>query len=329
MTLLDDHPRSPFRPPDWRWRRAAFLHGEGLQPSRRYDDPAVRRTLAFRKTMARCADDPEHPKLARADSALLAAYRLRLGPEPLTWEIEARVLADQPAGAIEARTGIPRDVIEAYEVAFYSARERLAHRDWITAVALGPRLFGDLTEADIGLVLKLYAYHGGPLVLDAMLDAITDNPAHVTNGQDDDARRLSESVRMAIAVRMLPTAVEAVPFLPRVFVRLLELDRAEATRSATLVLKPVVAAPIDVAKLLETTSIVRADGANEPEIALGVRADGANGPEIALGARADGALLRAMESVLGGSGHTRDEELDPANARTDLETIESRPRLTG
>jgi hypothetical protein len=69
-------------------------------------------------------------------------------------------------------------VIDYYEKLFFHVRDRLSASDWILQVIKGPRrsyrdnASAEMTEANRGYVLRLFAYYGGPLVLDAAISGM-------------------------------------------------------------------------------------------------------------------------------------------------------------
>lgn len=60
---------------------------------------------------------------------------------------------------------------------FFDIRDRFPSTDWIQKVTIGPRSSyrdmkpGAMTDQQRGYVYRLFAYHGGPLALDAVIGA--------------------------------------------------------------------------------------------------------------------------------------------------------------
>jgi hypothetical protein len=165
---MDLWPDSPFRPVDWRWARARELaFGPGRR--QRWDDDRVIQAHRFFLTWRRVGGELTGPGLAGEDPAILGAVQLLHGSPRRRWELEARILARQTDEEIGSRLGVPTPVIEAYESLFFAVRDKLQASDWIMCDAIGPRIYEGLGEGDLDLIWKLWAYRGGPLVLDALI----------------------------------------------------------------------------------------------------------------------------------------------------------------
>jgi hypothetical protein len=171
-TLLECSPHNPFRPPDWRWRLADYLV-ENPRFRRRWVDAWARRAARFRRLLLRHGD-PSHPKVVARDPALAAAYRLKSEPGPRL-VVEASLLAGESYDAVAARVGLDATVVEAYERVFYAVSDQRSARDWVLFTAI-PGLYGTSAPDDAALI-KMFAYLGGPFVLDMMLDATGLRPA--------------------------------------------------------------------------------------------------------------------------------------------------------
>jgi hypothetical protein len=121
-------------------------------------------------------------------------------------EVQARLLARQSFEDIAQRTIVPAEVIEAFEALFFNVRDRLDARDWITAQAIGWWRFDPATGRDAATVLRGFAYHGGPVVLDAVAPYLlgTATPVLDVANHSTDQERLEGSIRRAVAVAMMP-----------------------------------------------------------------------------------------------------------------------------
>ncbi len=118
------HPQSPLRVPWWRWGWAHFVLEHKLRVRRAYRDAWFDRTLKYARALRRL-ENPEHPRLARLDPALFAACRLKEGDPRTIFELELRVLCDQPYVQIAECSGVTPEVIVAYEHVFYDMRSML------------------------------------------------------------------------------------------------------------------------------------------------------------------------------------------------------------
>ncbi len=160
---LDLNPTGPFRPPDYRWRLATRLAAGEFVPAE-WVDAWVR---VGRALLANLPDVSAVPTLAAAADARALALG---GPAPLRLEVEARLLARQPADAVAARTGLTAAAVEAYAALFYAVADRLAHRSYVIHCVVGLHESSDAYAAHA----RMMCYDGGPLVADAVFDALAD-----------------------------------------------------------------------------------------------------------------------------------------------------------
>lgn len=154
----------PLEPPDWRHRRAEVLAERGARSSRRDDQP----TNALLGYLA-AAGTPARAGTGRA--AYEEALALEAGGVWPRTEVRARVLAGEPTATIAGRTGLPVEVVTAYEAYFFDIRGRLAARDWITAHVLAPaqaQAAADPANPAEATTLA-FAYFGGGIALDLAL----------------------------------------------------------------------------------------------------------------------------------------------------------------
>ena len=93
--------------------------------------------------------------------------------------LEARLLTTESLDLIAKRMGTSTKAIEYYEALFFNVRDRLDCDDWIRSV-----IRGNVQKAEghagsgrpsqqRGYVLRLFAYYGGPLVLDAVIQGFS------------------------------------------------------------------------------------------------------------------------------------------------------------
>jgi hypothetical protein len=163
-------PADPFRPVDWRWQWAADLidHGEPLSPEA--DDHAVREAAAFLRAWRGCKDEPDRLRLALDMPALYGAHQLSRAAGALAkWEVEARLLTEESYALIGEKCGLTPEVVAAYHHTFFDVRDRLQAEGYVLHQVIGPKSHAGLTEADVDVILTMYAYGGGPLVVDALV----------------------------------------------------------------------------------------------------------------------------------------------------------------
>jgi hypothetical protein len=112
----------------------------------------------------------DHPCRARAPSAIDRAYRLYCRRASFQrWEAEARLLAGEAFDQVAEKCDCRATTIEAYHSVFFDVQDRLGAIDYIANSVIGPRRLSGLTAADVDILLKLFSYGGGPLVLDGLV----------------------------------------------------------------------------------------------------------------------------------------------------------------
>jgi hypothetical protein len=169
-------PADPFRPVDWRRRWATNLL-DGDEPLSPADDHAVQEAAAFLRAWRGCQDEPDRLRLALDMPALYGAHQLYLAADAFVKsEVEARMLTEESYAQIAEKCGRDPQVIEAYHETFFDVRDRLHAEGYVLHQVIGPKAHAGLTEADVDVILKLYAYAGGPLVLDALVRYYRDPP---------------------------------------------------------------------------------------------------------------------------------------------------------
>jgi hypothetical protein len=214
MLDLDAHPDNPFRTPQWRWERAGTVLEGGPALSRKRDDAATGRAVRFRRHLQGASSPADFALLCEADAGLYWAHRLwsrrddDLG-RMAAHAIEARTLALQEPAAIARRLRIPAEAVVAYEEIFFDCRQAAADRcdDWILFNVLGQAVYRGLRAREYDLLWKLYGYHYGEHVLDALIrmaiePARPDDPAGVQAAFADDTKGVLR-IRATVAARTL------------------------------------------------------------------------------------------------------------------------------
>jgi hypothetical protein len=194
--MLPPLPQDPFVRPDWRRLRATHLVAEGRPADHRRDDDRSREVWRLYRDLqgapeARRAALLEATPLGQAYAFYATADALRRD------ELEARLLARQSDAEIAARMGLPAAAVAAYHDVYYCVRPKLDAAFYILTVAMDEKLHRNLTEDDRGLILKLFAYQQGPVVLDCLLDYWA-NPPHMP----DEPGRLSPEAFAALALKL-------------------------------------------------------------------------------------------------------------------------------
>lgn len=183
MTPPPPHPADPYRAANWRQLRAAQL-AQAEFPAARRDDKWVRRQKAFLSGLASPAAE-RRERAAVADPAVFAAWRLADAPagSPLSQlraVAEARLLAGQEPAEVAALAGLDADAGEAFAAVHFDVQSRLSARDWVITHLVVPALEEQLARRDgtrrgavalpaLDGTLRLFAYLGGPLLVDLLV----------------------------------------------------------------------------------------------------------------------------------------------------------------
>jgi hypothetical protein len=141
--------------------------------------------------------------------------------------VEARLLARQTPDEVARLTGVPAGVIRTFEALHFNVLDRLDARDWVTTHAVGWGRYDPARGRDAAAVLRAFAYHGGPLALEAVLpylaggkDCLGVNPDLAT----PEGRR-EQAVRLAVAAHLLPEDAATGTRLFKIMLLLLEGGR--------------------------------------------------------------------------------------------------------
>jgi hypothetical protein len=198
---LYNRPDNPFRPPDWRWRRAADLVDEGGPLSPGHDDGPVREAVRYLRAWRGCQAEADRQRLARDMPDLYGAHQLHLARSFQTWEAQARLLTEEPFETIAEKCGCSPRVIDTYHDTFFHVRDRLHVEGYILFEVIGPKAHRGLTEADIDVILKMYAYYGGPIVLDRLVDYFKNPPPEVPERPEELGQAELRSLRDRLLIR--------------------------------------------------------------------------------------------------------------------------------
>jgi hypothetical protein len=146
---------------------------------------------------------PPGPAAAAPELAAAAAAR-DLAGHGSYWrrvEVEARLLAGEPAAAVAGKASLPAGVVEAYAALFYAVEDRLTCPGYVVGRAI--RLYAPGAEADAGVQVRMLGYRGGPRVVDVVLAAVAPSRGGGAGDPPVDPRLL-RLARLAVGVRATP-----------------------------------------------------------------------------------------------------------------------------
>jgi hypothetical protein len=164
------HPEYTDRPVDARWQRVTDLAARGEPADGPYDDAWVREGLDYLLQLQNCRGGVERDVLRRISPAVDVAHRLHTSPDRLQrGGVEARLLLGQTAQEVAAACGLTPAAVDAYLQLYFDVAGKLHAHNYILIHAVGGDLWGGrLAEADVDVLLKLYAYSIGPALLPVM-----------------------------------------------------------------------------------------------------------------------------------------------------------------
>lgn len=166
---------SPKRPPDWRWRKVtAYADGNRRIPRSRSSD-ILSRLIRFNSDLRACegANFLEE-SLAYSSPDIFQAHKTYCDDTEASykWELEARLLTDQPYSEIAKRLSISENCIDLYEKAFFNVKDRLRNQGWIIHCVIGRSIHAGLNERDYDLLWKMFGYFCGPLAVDLFVNKL-------------------------------------------------------------------------------------------------------------------------------------------------------------
>jgi hypothetical protein len=155
------------RAPDWCWQAAGRLAAiESFDRTIAEHDPGLLAAVTYLRLLAHCNTAEHRLRLAELFPEIERAVEIHSASKyPLRWELESRVLASQDDEAISLTCGVDPAVIATYERLFFNVRDRLSATSWIMRHAIG-----ELTATNVGGIWRHYAFVGGPLVLESLIE---------------------------------------------------------------------------------------------------------------------------------------------------------------
>jgi hypothetical protein len=201
--MFGPHPADPVVPPDWRWRRATTLRCASDIDG---EDAAVREAILYLRDMAPARRDGGPRHSARRSAWIEQAQHLYESDAPARWVVEARMLARQAHEEIADLCGLEPEVIDYYGQLFFDVAARLDAWAYITLVVIGQVEPGCMRAAE--KLLKQYAFHNGPLVIDDLVHVLTrpktlDEILNMVKSELDAERLREVLVRLAVASQLL------------------------------------------------------------------------------------------------------------------------------
>ena len=232
---------NPRRAPHWRWLRAVQIDSGGRRAARKLDGPDgftwIRRAVRLKRHFDRAGNRPEALyALIERDADLFWAHSMWIEEKaPTRWAIEARVLAGESDEEIAHKLGTSPEVINAYVNTFFDVREKMPHMDYVVNVIMADAVSRGLQERHYDLLWKLLGFHGGSLVLNAVINKFTpvnrpEKPENVSGFFQDFA---IASMKYKSALATLTVQVNTHTQLPLIesFAKFVEIERTTENAS--------------------------------------------------------------------------------------------------
>ena len=236
MSLLLECSRdNPFRPPDWRWRRAVGIV-DGTQPraSRRHDGPAgfkwIKRAVAFKQALARASTDLDKRRVALDYQDIFWAHWAWHDPNNATrHQLEAYILAREADWVIGFKCGMTVAQVKAYANVFFDVRDKLDHVAYVINTIIGPSIHRGFFGRDYSELWKLYGYFFGTHALEAVVNKMVSpmrcsSPETVGTAFQDDAISTMK-MKAALAAKTVPINAQTQIDLLHIFTKFIEVER--------------------------------------------------------------------------------------------------------
>ena len=163
------------RRPKWRFDLAEELYACGHAAPSKSVDPQFAELVRFHRALKQAATEVDYEKVRLRHPALVDASELYEENGLSRWTLEARVLAGQTTAEIAELLRLSVETVAMYEAAFFDVRDRLEAPYWIVGKALGPQYHEKLEAGRVDVVLKTFAYHCGPGILEVLLNEVVDS----------------------------------------------------------------------------------------------------------------------------------------------------------
>lgn len=198
---------TPFRSPQWRAERAGFLVANRQQPAN-YDDTYVR---TYRKLLLLQRDNTGMGPYLELPHAYVAASINNFPDTEWRDILQAKLLTEESDKAIGKWLGMDPKAVDFFEKVFFNVRDRMHNRGWIIKIILGnpeeresKRKNGQLTNAQRGLIYRLFAYYGGPEALEAAMSGLI--PASLPSAKKDLEKWYDKALEQIIHTRATAAA---------------------------------------------------------------------------------------------------------------------------
>ena len=167
LTSLRDH---PMRTVDWRWQIVMYLLDRRMRLTRSYGDIWLAQAKRFACDLRNASTEGQQFRIDLRFPAIFGAYRIyrETTHKSFRHELEARLLAAEPASEIRNKMRIEASTIEAYQNLFFDVASRLRNQSCIMHVVLRPAM-RSMSEREPEGLWKMFGYFCGATVLDRLV----------------------------------------------------------------------------------------------------------------------------------------------------------------
>ena len=223
---------NPWRPVDWRYRRAIGILSGEIRSNRANEDKLVWRMVQFLRRYRLLETDRE--QIAAREALVKRNYpiywvmrTMRMGS--VKSEMEAWLLSGKTAKELAEQSNQPVELIEAYKQMAFDIDGRRENRMFVLNIIIGDAIHRELKYDAYDTIWKFYGYMYGPVMLESLVTT-TINPVQPRTAEDivsawrSDARG-NQLRKHALATRLVPINSFTTAEISEGFHRELELDR--------------------------------------------------------------------------------------------------------
>lgn len=162
----------PQRCPAWRWNTAIYVNDPNCGNPPNSDDPWVQAVAEFMERRSQdCAEGTG--ELTATDLVIAQVCALPIGNKVAVAILEARLLADETIDEIVQRSGIPAQVVEAYEQLFFNVTNEICKDNICFNLVRPDRLLLNLIQkSDLGHYLQMVARTSGVEGVELVADVL-------------------------------------------------------------------------------------------------------------------------------------------------------------
>jgi hypothetical protein len=161
----------PLCPVDWRARDAGHLIGGRRAQWAEATDSIVAAYVDYLRAVSQASSEADQRRVEETCPAIHTAHKLAQQDSLGQWELKARLLAQQSDEEIARRLGLSPEAVGMYERLFFNFGYCLHASGYIAGQVIGTGLNDGFHNEELGQLWMAFGYFGGPVVLDASIEA--------------------------------------------------------------------------------------------------------------------------------------------------------------